>query len=148
MRQRFTSELDNDNPDIDNDTHDINIVMSSGLRGDRLENIKIKSDRDHASNQIQRKSRRLLEIPDFPDFLVVLTVRMAASTFASSISIEIVRQDVTGNLVWIIGILTASFLLSLWFFCGRAIQTQPNLKWGVLYLWFAIMFGSVLGAIF
>jgi len=142
MRKRDTEQ------DIDNDDIDINVVTSAGILGDRLEKIKIRSDRDHASNQINRKSRRHLEIPDFPDCFVVLTVRMAASTFVTSISIEIVRQDVTGNLVWIIGILTASFLFSLWFYCARAIQTQPNLKWGVLYLWFAIMFGAILGTIF
>lgn len=73
---------------------------------------------------------------------------MAASTFATSISIEPIKQDATGNLVWIIGILTASFLLSLWFYCARAIQAQPSLQWGALYLWFAILFGSILGSVF
>jgi len=122
MRKRDTEQ------DIDNDDIDINVVTSGGILGDRLENIRIRSDRDHPSSQFKRKSRRHLEIPDFPDCFVVLIVRMAASTFATSISIELIKQDATGNLVWIIGILTASFLLSLWFYCARAIQVQPSLQ--------------------
>jgi len=143
MRKRDTEQ------DIDNDDIDINVLTSAGILGETLTKVQIKKDQDHPSTQFKRTSRRHLEIPaNFLDWWVVLIVRMAASTFATSISIEIVRQDVTGNLVWIIGILTASFLFSLWFYCARAIQTQPNLKWGVLYLWFAIMFGAVLGTIF
>lgn len=147
MRKRDT-EQDIDYVNVDSDDIDINVVTSVGILGDRLENIKIRSDRDHPSSQFNRKSRRHLEILDFPDCFVVLIVRMAASTFATSISIEPIKQDATGNLVWIIGILTASFLLSLWFYCARAIQAQPSLQWGALYLWFAILFGSILGSVF
>ncbi len=150
MRLRNTSDQNNyDRVDRDiDDSHDINVPLSSGIFGDRIERLRVRSDRDHPSNQTTRQLRRQLDVPAFPDFIVVLTVRMAASTFLTSILIEIVRNDVSGNLVWIVGILTASFLLSLWFYCARAIHIQPSLKFGVLYLWFSIMFGSILGAIF
>jgi hypothetical protein len=147
MRQRHTYDEDNYDRGID-DSHNINVSVSSGLLGDHIEQIKVPRDRDHPSNQTTRKLRRQLDVPAFPDFIVVLIVRMAASTFLTSILIEIVRNDVSGNLVWIVGIFTTSFLLSLWFYCARAIHTQPSLKWGVLYLWVAIMFGAILGAIF
>jgi hypothetical protein len=135
-------------PDPDGHSQDVNVFMSSGLLGDRIDQLKVSCDRDHPSSQSGRHFRKHLEIPKFPDIVIVLVVRMAAATFSTSILIEVVRNDISGKLVWIVGIFSASFLLALWFYCARAISTQPHLKWGVLYLWFSILFGSVLGAIY
>lgn len=53
MRKRDT-EQDIDYVNVDSDDIDINVVTSVGILGDRLENIKIRSDRDHPSRD--RKS--------------------------------------------------------------------------------------------
>jgi len=135
-------------PQQDDRFQDVNFTMSSGILGDRIEQIRIPKDSDRSYTQIERHFRRHLEIPAFPDIFFVWFGFMAVATFFTSILIEIIKAGLDKKLILIGGIFTAIFLIIPCCYCARAMSTQPHLKWGILYRWFAVMFGAILGAIY
>ncbi|PZO36783.1 MAG: hypothetical protein DCF19_20615 [Pseudanabaena frigida] len=132
----------------DRDSQQLNVRLSSGFfGGDRIEQVHIPNDRDHNSFHVERLLRRQLEIPPMPEFIAVTVVRMAISTFAVSIALEVAKNatDLTGILV--LGIFTLAILVFLWVYCVRAIARQPQLTYGVVYLWLCVALGAVFGII-
>ncbi|OYQ63478.1 hypothetical protein B9G53_16805 [Pseudanabaena sp. SR411] len=129
------------------DDHRLNIKLSNGILGDRIESVQVPRDRNHHSSQIDRLMRRHLEIPPLPEFIAFTIVRMATATL--SISVLLILSKNTNNYlhVLVLGLLILSVLVFLWIYCMRAIATQPQLKHGVIYLWLCIAFGAVFGII-
>lgn len=129
------------------DNHRLNIKLSNGILGDLIEPVYIPRDLNHHPSQIDRLMRRHLEIPPFPEFIAFTIVRMATSTLTISILMSLSKNTDSYTHVIILGLLALSVLVFLWIYCTRAIATQSQLKYGVIYLWFCIAFGAVFGII-
>jgi hypothetical protein len=135
-------------PQLDDRFQDVNVTMSSGILGDRIEQIKIRRDSDRSSTQIERHFRKHLEIPTFPDVLILWIVLMAFATFITSILLGAIRGGLDEKVICVVGIFSIGILIVSCIFCARAISAQPHLKWGALYRWIAVLFGAILGAIY
>lgn len=134
-------------PDRDDRFQDVHVYMSYGILGDRIEQIKIPRDSDRISSQTERHFRRNLEMPSFPDIVIVWFGFMSAATLFTSILIEIIKGGLDKRLMLITGIFAAIILIIPSCYCARAMSTQPHLKWGILYRCLAVLFGVILGAI-
>jgi hypothetical protein len=139
----------NDNDKFpDRDYQRLNIMVPTGfLKGDRIETIAIPRDQEHNSFHLERLMRRQLETPPMPEFFIIATVRMAATTFAVSTAQQIAKGTTDQSGIWVLGAFALCILVFLWIYCARAIATQPKLRGGVIYLWTCIAFGAVFGVL-
>ena len=132
----------------DRDSQTLNIKVDAGfLNGDRLEQIHIPRDQDHPSYHLDRFMRKQLEMPPFPELIPITFVRMAIATVVVSISYRVSLSNSDANGTLVLGLFFFLGFISMVFYCGRAIATQPKLKFGVIYLWLCIAFGAIFGVI-
>jgi len=132
----------------DKDNQQFNVSLAPGLlNGGSIETIVIPRDQEHNSFHQERLMRKHLEIPPMPEFLIVTTVRMAATTFAVSTAQQIAKNTTDRTGILVLGAFVLCILVFLWIYCARAIATQAKLRGGVIYLWTCIALGAVFGVL-
>lgn len=126
----------------------LNIHLNSGfLHGDRIEQLRIPRDQDHPSFHLDRILSKQLEIPPWPEFIPATLVRMAIATVIVWVSHKTSQSKIDVAETQVLVAFASLCLLSVLLYCWWAIATQPRLKFGVIYLWLCIAFGSLFAII-